>query len=299
MALLALFGVVQSTDINPALRPESDNKFMHDDYPSDERPGGVPHPQVSPFNHPYPAVQDSEDYDKDYTKDENDDNGEWRAQTEYDMLKIKVAKQMQVVREARAKEQKEHVEYDSAVVSQEEAEKLAKAAEKKALDAANVEPDDPSEKKWGIRPAIDKVEAETIDLEKCREELEAARKRLADLQARLAEAEKAHAAAVADHKDKRATEIKREQTESNREKSLAEEEREYQLAKKDYEEQKKELEAAEEKLETYEKKVRQFRSKVDDKGGVYREQPPKKMPSSAHAGATFSALALVAVMFAN
>merc|ERR1719498_1037213 len=55
-------------------------------YPEDEKYHSV----KTKFDHPYPVVQESRDYDKDYVKDENNDNGEWKAQMEYDRLRAKI-----------------------------------------------------------------------------------------------------------------------------------------------------------------------------------------------------------------
>merc|ERR1719379_2454677 len=68
--------------INPELKPESHEKFFKKDYPDDRRPA-VYHK----FDYPYPTVQDSEDFDKDYTEDKNDDGGYWKTQMDYDKLK--------------------------------------------------------------------------------------------------------------------------------------------------------------------------------------------------------------------
>merc|ERR1719191_2689567 len=45
------------------------------------------------FKHPYPAVQDTDEFDKDFVKDQNSDNGEYKAQTTYDRLRAQIAKQ--------------------------------------------------------------------------------------------------------------------------------------------------------------------------------------------------------------
>ena len=72
-------------NISPALRPEAPKKF-NKDYPVDKAPAV----DVLHFKHPYPVVQDTEDFDKDFVKDENSDNGEFKAQSEYDRLRHKL-----------------------------------------------------------------------------------------------------------------------------------------------------------------------------------------------------------------
>merc|ERR1719201_3176303 len=75
--------------LSPHLEPKSDKKFFDKDYPQDKRPVAD---KYYVFNHPYPAVQDSGDYDKDFIKDENSDGGRWQAQMEYDTLRSQIQK---------------------------------------------------------------------------------------------------------------------------------------------------------------------------------------------------------------
>merc|ERR1719482_2227234 len=85
-AIVADAGVLKETiDISPTLNPESANQFTQD-FSGDK----APKVDVLHFNHPYPVVQDNEDFDRDFVKDENTDNGEWQAQTEYDRLRHKL-----------------------------------------------------------------------------------------------------------------------------------------------------------------------------------------------------------------
>merc|ERR1712039_201232 len=75
--------------INPVLDPASSSKFLKD-YPDDGRPDvkGLKKGGFHDFTPPFPAVQGSDDFDKDYVKDENRDNGEWKAQADYDRIKL-------------------------------------------------------------------------------------------------------------------------------------------------------------------------------------------------------------------
>merc|ERR550537_502656 len=118
--------------IEPDLEPKSDKKFFGKDYPDDVRPAVIHH-----FSHPYPTVQDSDRYDKDYVKDENDDGGYWKAQMEYDRLKNKLAKEKKEMAKALAKETEEEKEFGAAQAAEEAAEKKAEAAEKKEEAAEN------------------------------------------------------------------------------------------------------------------------------------------------------------------
>merc|ERR1719335_1634378 len=112
--------------INPELQPTSDKKFFGKDYPDDHRPPVYGH-EKNLFTHPYPTVQDSDRYDKDYVKDENDDGGYWKAQMEYDAMKNKLAKEQREYKEALAKAAKEKAEMDKAKAAHDAA--VAKEAE--------------------------------------------------------------------------------------------------------------------------------------------------------------------------
>merc|ERR1712226_1828093 len=79
----------EKADISPELKPAADKVFFKKDYPSDNQPKADPFH----FAHPYPVVQDSGDFDKDFVKDENKDNGNWEAQDKYDRLRSKLAKE--------------------------------------------------------------------------------------------------------------------------------------------------------------------------------------------------------------
>lgn len=74
--------------ISPPLDTTSD-KVFDKDYPLDKRPKV----DVFHFRHPYPAVQDSDDFDTDFVKDENSDNGSYKAQMDYDRLRHKLLKE--------------------------------------------------------------------------------------------------------------------------------------------------------------------------------------------------------------
>jgi len=88
---------------NPILVPESDKLFFGKDYPVDERP--VP---TKSFAYPFPDVQHADTFDKDYVKDENADNGEWKAQTDYDFENAKYKQAAKEREEARRRYEEEH-----------------------------------------------------------------------------------------------------------------------------------------------------------------------------------------------
>merc|ERR1719502_39092 len=75
--LLAGSSVGSASIVSPSVK-KSDKAFFGKDYPFDKRPSV----DVLHFKHPYPVVQDSDEFDRDFVKDENKDNGEYAAQKE-------------------------------------------------------------------------------------------------------------------------------------------------------------------------------------------------------------------------
>merc|ERR1719221_1985201 len=119
----------EEPQVSPELEPKSSHMFFRNDYPHDLRP-----PVNSDFNfgHPYPLVQDTDQYDKDYIKDENADNGEWQAQMEYDILRNKVFKAQADADRAKKFLDKQLAAKIAAEKKVAEAEAKAKAARDKA-----------------------------------------------------------------------------------------------------------------------------------------------------------------------
>lgn len=117
--------------IEPTLSPESDHIFMKHDYKHDESP----HARDVNFGYPYPVLQDTEKYDRDYVKDENNDGGEWKAQFEFDRLRAQLQKDRALVRETLAAEKGKKNTLDIAKVKEGQAERESKEAERKAEDA--------------------------------------------------------------------------------------------------------------------------------------------------------------------
>merc|ERR1719271_1806365 len=101
----------ENTAISPTLKPKSDKKFFDKDYPWDRRPKV----DVLHFKHPYPVVQDSSEFDRDFVKDENSDNGAWKAQSEYDRLRHRLAKEKAEVAKALAAKTKAENELHDAM----------------------------------------------------------------------------------------------------------------------------------------------------------------------------------------
>lgn len=170
----------------PKLHLGVDDPFFDKDYPHDLNPrAGHRNNMV----HPYPAVQDSEYFDRDYVTDENADNGEWKAQMEYDTLRHKVWKQRQRVKEALRRQQdmqqtlKEAIQRKAAAA---EAAKMASGQANEAREVARKATDNAENVTGAIGEAVEVVRREMDDLEACRKQLAAAR---AQLKALVKEAE--------------------------------------------------------------------------------------------------------------
>lgn len=111
--------------ISPELNPSSDKKFRKQDYPYDQRPKA----DNLHFKHPYPTVQDSGDFDRDFVKDENSDNGHWKAQETYDRLRMKLSKEQRDLAKALATQQKAQKELQDAIANHDKAAKDRQVAE--------------------------------------------------------------------------------------------------------------------------------------------------------------------------
>jgi len=260
LAFIAESAVVRQQRIDPSLDPKSDKKFFGKDYPWDKRPIAGDH---YVFDHPYPAVQDSEDFDKDYVKDENSDGGMWDAHMQYDTLRSKIVKENKKLKELEEKMTKEYEDWMRAKTEAEmgkealeKAQEDVKAARGKAEAAAKrVNELEGSSQKDGtkvggaIGQAVKDVNKEMDDLEKCKEALAEAKKRLKDV---LKKKEKLEAAEkkVKAAKEKKA---KAEAEASAEAKQKAEEEEK--AAAKEKAEAEDEEEAREEKAEAAHKEV--------------------------------------------
>jgi len=128
---------VAKESISPPLDPESHKEFFNKEYPKDFQPS--PHGVHGKFDYPYPIVQDSGDYDKDYVKDENDDGGEWKAQTHYDFLRSKIQKQRSDAEDTAKESAEAKAKYDAAKAKADAAKSTADAASKEAGDASKAE----------------------------------------------------------------------------------------------------------------------------------------------------------------
>merc|ERR1719161_3068839 len=166
--------------IVPELEPKSDNKFMKDDYPSDQRPNAY----GLKFEHPYPTIQESADYDADYVKDENSDNGEWKAQSDYDAIRVKYRKEYKEMMAAKKAMEKELAELEKAKELEHKAEiraDEAKVATDKARGEAEAAEKVYQDAKAATAVGSAKVDKELADLEDCKKELAEAKRKLQEL----------------------------------------------------------------------------------------------------------------------
>merc|ERR1719498_2218735 len=103
-------GAQRAERIEPEVE-KSDKKFFKKDYTWDKRPVAD---KYYVFNHPYPAVQDSGDYDKDFVKDENSDGGKWQAHMDYDILRSKIHKEKEKLDKLKKKMEDAYEEWQRA-----------------------------------------------------------------------------------------------------------------------------------------------------------------------------------------
>jgi len=273
--------------ITPELEPISDTKFFKKDYPDDHRPGPYNH-----FGYPYPTVQDSESYDKDYVKDENDDGGYWKAQMEYDDIRNKLTKEKEELRQALAKEHEEMKEVEKAKKEEKIAEAEAVAAEKAQNKAesehAKAEADLKSLKE-DIEDKAEHTDKEVTDLEECKKQLKEAKIQLKKELEEKKKREEEQAKREAHERDTEQEEIDAFKTEEQLEKELAQEEKEHDAAAKQYEKEKADLKAAEAELEAAYKALKKMRH-ADPDGGVY------EVKGNAHQSIAISSLLLVVII---
>jgi len=154
--------------VEPKLEHSSSKKFFGKDYPVDDRPVADKHLH---FGHPYPALQDGKDFDRDYVADQNEDNGQWANQMQYDILRQKVRqaeKELEALKRKMEQEEAEMkqverfwktevAEVTKASVKVVAADSVEHAAENKVNGA-----------KDDVNGGAANVEKEMEDLEKCK-----------------------------------------------------------------------------------------------------------------------------------
>jgi len=290
--------------VNPPLDPESHRLFYRHDYPHDQKP---PVGDAHDFQHPYPLVQDTDQYDKDYVKDENSDGGEWKVQMEYDILRNKVFKAKADAEAARKAAEKKEEGMEASRKKLADAEKKAQEAQaaadaardraKKAqeqldkLEKAAQSGGDSEAVDAGVAEAQKDVEKEISDLEECKKKLQEAQDRLKDLMEKKQKAEEEHAkeqpanaeknkqakndaeSTAASSKEQAAKELQKAKKDAEEAKQLREEaenhRKEYEEARKKYEENVGQVQKDEEQIEEAKKRLRHFRDKqISEHSGI-------------------------------
>jgi hypothetical protein len=316
-----------SQPISPTLEPESSKKFFGKDYPADHRPKV----DVLHFKHPYPIVQDSGDYDKDFIKDENADNGHWKAQQEYDRLRHKLLKEKKEAQDALEKRRKEEADLKRAMEQHKKnLEKAKLEDDKKKAATADVkkdlvDKDAQREKsagwnwpgwnwgwpdwKWswpssttaapptaaaggtGISEATKEVEQEVKSLEECKKELEAAREKLKALTKELEEAEEKRSKADA-IVDEAQNKASDLGKKADQFKDARDQEKvDYAKAREEYSKQQALVEEMKKDLAIAAARVKKYRDAEDSTGGVYNTEPARR-------SGTFSAVPLGGLVIA-
>jgi len=300
--------------LNPTLRPVSDKKFFGKDYPNDKRPKV----DVLHFNHPYPVVQDSDDFDADYVKDENHDNGEYKAQTEYDRLRHKLLKEKADVAKALAAKTEAENELHDAIKrekAQEDKQKKAQEKEdakkktgtvqggeaKEAVKKSSGEYTVPGAKSPGgvSTPGVVNVEPDDVqkkmdELERCKKQLAEAREKLKKLMEELeaAKAEQDQMEAAVDAASEQSSILGKKQQIADA--KAKEEYEEYLEAKEAYDKQQATVAKMEADIRIASEKVRAFRDASDKEGGVY---PTSQRSGSASHSLLIAALSAAALLF--
>jgi len=290
-------------------------KFFDKDYPFDKRPDA----KHLAFKHPYPVVQDSGDFDKDYVKDENSDNGSWKAQESYDRLRVKLAKEKKDLAKALGKKLEEEKEMQNAMSEHDKEERAraeaaakAAAARKAAEEEDNIPPPIKKAKVQikkaakdinkvfdPIKEVLDIKDVSTADTEKamanledCKKELAAARQALKDLMKELEDAKKKQTDKNGALDEAMKKEIWAKEHHSSLKKQVKSEYEEYQAARKAYLTQKDLVAKLEADIKVAAAKVKVIRDSEDSNGGVYQTRPHK---SGVFAAQWMSALVLALV----
>jgi len=277
-----------------AVGDQSDKKFMKRDYPDDSRPEVTKYHTQYDFTHPFPQLQEDSKYDDDFVSDENNDGGDWKAQEEYDRLRIKIAKVKAEMDRLKVRLKEEESELQDAIDNEKEAEVASKKAEEKAdrLKKLADEAQDKLERlnAGRMEKAEDGMKEEMSDLEKCKKELAKAKAELEKLLKAKKNAKSDIEAAKAKRDDTEEIAEDAEKLEKDLEEEVKEERAEYEHAKKEYEQDLKEVEKIEAQLERAAAKLRKYRRHNDADGGVYYVPGPDGGPTEKPAQNSASSL---------
>lgn len=214
LLLAALLG--QALAVTPVLKDASDKQY-NTNYPLDTRPVVDKNVlnKLKSDKEPYPALQSSSNFEKDFTTDQNKDAGHWKAQFEYDTLRKKMLKEAADEKAAADKAGKEGKDAEEAQKNADEAAKKADAAKKdaeaakegeeaakKTQEEAAKKKDDSKEKQSkaeleaDLKKAEEDYEAQQVKFKKCQQELEESKTKYMELKAQVAAMQEKNAADV-------------------------------------------------------------------------------------------------------
>jgi len=315
-------------EIQPSLAPKSHKKFFGKDYPDDLRPTIDAAPK---WSYPYPKVQSDAKYDADYVKDENNDGGHWKAQMDYDEIKMKYIKQQAAVREAAIKAGYEKDEAMKAAKVKDEvwlrknnaAAEAAKAAEEAGIADAELTDAEKEEqaKEWeaaqkagkskALFEAEQRVEQAEAHLKDCEKAVTDAKAELASVQAAEAAKDAADhqtkeervAAAKGKQADKASASKSKKATLSEKQAAAAAAAKEADSAKSSADKEYAEELSAEELLKHEQEKLEQLASELEDAENrlrKFRGEPPlpKQHGAGFHAEGHSGAVRLSGGLFA-
>lgn len=303
LSLRALTNAKTAALIDPELRPESDGEFFKKDYPVDDA-----HGHELKTKHPYPVVQPSDTFDKDYVKDENNnkmDGAAWDNMLKHGRDIKKAAEEVEKLKEKvkKAKEDASKAE-DKLAKGAKDVKEAEDALDKAAAEKKKEEPATTSKREESTTPkppktttlapeqpidtdgAAKQVDNELGDLERCQEELRIAKEKLEKLQKEAAEAQAAMKEKEALRESAEHAEAIAKEEEEKLEVVVKKEEADYNKAEQRHEDVKAELEAMKKELQKAEDKLRRFRGETVPQRGGGKES-----------GATRTALAGAAALF--
>uniref|UniRef100_A0A7S4SVK0 Uncharacterized protein n=1 Tax=Alexandrium monilatum TaxID=311494 RepID=A0A7S4SVK0_9DINO len=278
----------------PKLSPKSDSLFFRHDFPDDLSPTA---PLETDFDHPYPVVQESDKFDRDFVKDENSDRGEWQAQVEYDRLRTQMRELAR--QEEKARERKEELERELEAASAREKEvrdrrkQLREHGEDGVKDGATGGSETEHEMKGGketkpvqgssgkgspgvavdVSGATKEVEKELKDIEECKRRLAEAHAKLQALREEQKEVKEEERKAADSERAAEKVEAASEKEEAEAEGRRRGAQVEHEDALGAYRTERGELEDLEGRLEKAQARLLKLRSAgVDRNGGVYKSE---------------------------
>lgn len=260
---------------SPPLDPEGDRHFFRHDYPRDESPRvGDDH-----WNNPFPLVQDTNDFDKDYVKDENSDAGQWNLQMTYDVLRGHLTAARSAARNASDASDSDARELEA--LRRREAKARAKVVAaleaKRAAKQVQDEAEARRARELGGREVSDaelerqrrKVEEQEAQLKYCEKGLAEARAKLKQLQERRVKLEDEAREAAAGEEAAEEEQLEKEQTEAEFEEQATSAEKNYTESRLRHDKALAALNRTERAVDASEAKLRRFRQKEDPGGAVY------------------------------